>query len=121
MVSPRRIPIDSIGNRYKALKLPTTIAKVEAELMKRKGGDKDYVQILLAIKSHGIEAVDVACSIALDDNVVNKDAILNIIHRLRTGVQPEQIETPATLTLKQEPHANCEQYNKLLKVQKNDK
>tara|TARA_B100000745_G_C20144575_1_gene392481 strand:+ start:143 stop:1636 length:1494 start_codon:yes stop_codon:yes gene_type:complete len=106
------------GAPFKELKLPTTIAKVEAALMKRKGGDKDYVQILLAIKSHGIEVVDVACSIALGDNVVNKDAILNIIHRLRTGVKPEQIETPATLTLKQEPHADCEQYNKLLKEQK---
>ena len=108
------------GAPFKELTLPTAISKVETILMKRKGGDKDYAQILLAIKAHGMEAVEVACSLALSDNVVNKDVILNIINRLRDGVQPEEIETPVTLALKQEPHADCTQYNKLLKEIKND-
>ena len=108
------------GAPFKELMLLIAISKVESILMKRKGGDKDYAQILLAIKSHGMETVEVACSLALSDNIVNKDVILNIINRLRGGVQPEEIETPITLTLKQEPHADCMQYNKLLKEIKND-
>lgn len=107
------------GAPFKELTLPTAISKVESILMERKGGDKDYAQILLAIKAHGMETIDVACSLALSDNIVNKDVILNIINRLRTDVQPEGIETPVTLTLKQEPNSDCMKYNKLLKEIKN--
>lgn len=103
------------GAPFQQLALSKSIRKVGDTLLKRKGGDKEFVQILLAIMSHGVEHVEVSCSLAINDKTINKDAILNIIHRLREQTSPEKITTPVSLSLTHEPAANCHQYDQLLK------
>jgi hypothetical protein len=70
------------------------------------------------MQTHGVEAVSVACDLALSEKVISKDAVLNILHRLCDEVEPEVIQTPVTLTLETEPAANCAQYDALLKEAK---
>lgn len=102
------------GAPFKDWKLPSAINKVKAQLLKRKGGDKECVAILTAMREHGVETVEVACELALSDKTVSRDAILNILSRLRDERQPNDIETPVTLRLIHEPTANCAHYNRLL-------
>lgn len=103
------------GAPFDGWKLPTAILAVKDILMKRKGGDKECAEVFCAMSGHGIDAVQVACELALEDKVVTRDYILNALNRLRPSTKPETIITPATLKLKVEPIANCNQYNQLLR------
>ncbi len=102
------------GAPFKDWHLPAAILKVKDTLMKRKGGDRECVSILLAMNEHGIEAVNVACELAISDQVVSRDYIINILNRLRPTNNFTSIETPIGLQLKQEPTADCQKYNRLL-------
>lgn len=94
--------------------LPTGIQKVREWLMTQRGGDKQCVAILLAIPLHGLEAVTVACELALTAHVISADYILNLLGRLEATDIPEAIPTPATLRLSKEPESNCMRYDQLL-------
>ncbi len=102
------------GAPFKEWKLPSSILQVKNILMKRKGGDRECVDVLLAMTVHGIEAVGVACELALSDKVVARDYILNALSRLRPTPIIELLITPLLLKLEREPLANCQQYNSLL-------
>ena len=58
--------------------LPVGIQTVRESLMKKTGGDKQCVAVLLSISQHGLEAVNVACELALTDKAVSADYILNM-------------------------------------------
>jgi hypothetical protein len=49
------------GAPFHDWELPAALQKVRALLIPKRGGDKQYVAILLAITPHGLEAVTVAC------------------------------------------------------------
>ena len=102
------------GLPFKDWELPAPILDVKNILMKRKGGDRECVDILLGMREHGIEAVTVACELALTDKVISRDYIVNALNRLKLNSNPESIETPDGLKLKQEPTSNCSHYNSLL-------
>jgi len=95
--------------------LPESLKKVQNHLMKRKGGDKECVSILQTIESFGLEAVSVSCELALENQVISANYILNVVNRLRpTGNLPSLIPTPDTLKLQHEPQANCDRYETLV-------
>ena len=94
--------------------LPEGLQKIRQLFMKRKGGDKDCVAILSAISSHGLEAVNVACELALSENILSADYILNVLGRLHPSPSPEAISTPDNLLLTQEPLSDCGRYDSLL-------
>jgi transposase len=102
------------GAPFKDWPLPAAILQVKDTLMQRKGGDRECVGVLLAMSEHGIEAVSVACELAITDKAINRDYIINALHRLRLTTQPQATAAPATLTLKEEPTSNCHKYNSLL-------
>lgn len=102
------------GAPFKDWQLPPEILKVKNILMKRRGGDRECVDVLLAMSEHGIEAVSVACELAITEQVVSRDYIINALHRLRPTAQPQAISSPVELTLKEEPTSNCHKYNLLL-------
>jgi len=95
--------------------LPDGIQTVRKALMKKIGGDKQCVAVLLSISQHGIEAVNVACELALTDGAVSADYILNILGRLHQTPVPEIVLTPDHLKLKLEPNSNCSRYDALLR------
>ena len=102
------------GAPFDNWKLPTAILKVKDTLMKRKGGDRECAEVLSAMSEHGVEAVKVACELAIEDKVITRDYILNAINRLRPSSKPQEVEIPMALKLQMEPIANCHQYNQLL-------
>jgi len=103
------------GAPFKDWALPKPILNVKDQLLKRKGGDRECVAVLVAMLEHGIEAVQVACELALADKTVSKDVILNSLSRLHQESQPQAIEIPIALKLSIEPTTDCTHYNSLLK------
>ena len=95
--------------------LPEGIQKIREALMKKTGGDKECVAVLLSISQHGLEAVNVACDLALNDKVISADYILNVLSRLQPTPPQMVITTPAHLTLKIEPLSDCNRYDELLR------
>ena len=95
--------------------LPDGIQKIRDALMKKPGGDKECVAVLLSISQHGLEAVNVACDLALNDKVISADYILNVLSRLQPTPPSMVITTPAHLALKIEPLSDCTRYDELLR------
>ena len=102
------------GAPFKDWQLPPAILKVKNILMKRRGGDRECVDVLLAMSEHGVEDVAIACELAITEQVVSRDYIINALHRLRPTAQPQATTIPSTLKLKEEPTSNCHKYNLLL-------
>ena len=71
------------------------------------------VDILTAVLTDGLPAVEAACSEALDHGVHSADVILNILARSRDPNRPDNILTPAALELRHAPVANCSRYDRL--------
>lgn len=101
------------GAPFQEWDLPASLQKIRQHLLKRLGGDHQYVRILLAITHHGLEAVTVACDLALSDKIINVDYILNLLGRLRSTPLTSPIPTPNTLQLTTEPLADCARYDAL--------
>jgi transposase len=94
--------------------LPVAIRKVQDRITRLANGDRQFVSILAAIPYEGIEAVSIACELALEANVVSADYILNALSRLKPQARVEPIPTPEGLKLATEPQADTERYDQLL-------
>lgn len=102
------------GRPFKEWDLPKSIEIVKTKMIKEKGGDKAFVDVLSAIPEHGVEAVNVACELAIESRVITRDYILNAVNRLRASATASTIEIPQELKLNIEPMADCKKYNRLL-------
>lgn len=102
------------GAPFKDWDLPESLQKVKGHLMKQSGGDRACVRILVAITHHGLEAVMVACDLALKDKIIREDYILHLLGRLRPSPVVTPVPTPDTLKLTHEPVADCSRYDGLL-------
>lgn len=71
------------------------------------------VDILAAVLTDGLAAVEAACAEALDNSVHSSDVVLNILSRRREPPGPNSILTPAALTLRHAPVADCGRYDSL--------
>jgi hypothetical protein len=81
--------------------------------LKREGGDREFVQLLLLAQDHGLDSVTAACELAIESNTTQLSVITNLIHRL---VEPPA--TPATSIvdapiLNTPPVANVGRYDQL--------
>lgn len=95
--------------------LPAAIGTIRTRLMKLPQGDRAFVEILVAMRQHGSELVNVACELALEHRTVTGPIILNHIHRLASP--DKSVSCVAThLTLKENPAANCSRYDALREV-----
>jgi hypothetical protein len=71
------------------------------------------VDILTAVLTDGLQAVEAACSEAITHGVHSADVVLNILARQRDPVRPATILTPSGLTLRHVPIADCARYDNL--------
>jgi hypothetical protein len=94
--------------------LPDGLKKIREVLMKTKGGDKAVVSLLLAISTHGLEAIDTACKTAISEEIIGADYILNHLNRQKDRPIPSEITTPDWLKLDKEPIPDMARYNQLL-------
>jgi hypothetical protein len=71
------------------------------------------VEILGAVLTDGLAAVEVACAEALHDGVHSSDVVINILARRREPGAAVTILTPDALRLRHEPTADCARYDSL--------
>lgn len=95
------------------MKLPAAIASVKDILLCRAGGDREVAGILCAIPTYGLDAVEVACELALEEKAPCKSLILNFLSRVVEEEGACNIAPPARLGLKEPPVANCSRYDSL--------
>jgi hypothetical protein len=101
------------GAPFQQWDLPGAIRQIQERLMKQPGGDKAFVELLLAGRQHGLEALEVACELALEQGTNTAAVVLNHLHRLLSPRPPETLPTPERLRLALEPTADCARYDRL--------
>jgi hypothetical protein len=74
------------------------------------------VNILSTVITDGLPAVEAACAEANAQNVHSADVVLNILARQRNPDPPPSIITPAALTLRHAPIADCARYDNLRRI-----
>lgn len=101
------------GLPFRDWNLPSPIAHVRERLMKTAQGDRAFVQVLQAIREHGLETVSTACALVIEQGTISAPIILNHVSRLASPLRSvPQVAT--TLGLNIMPAANCQRYDSLL-------
>ena len=93
--------------------LPGALERVRRKLKTAPDGDRQMVEVLGAVLTDGLPAVETACAEALKEGVHSADVILNILSRQRDPGPPATIMTPEALRLRHEPAADCARYDSL--------
>ena len=102
------------GAPFKDWVLPLALERVRRQLAASDDGDRQMVQILAAVLSDGIVAVEAACAEAIGAAIYSADVILNILARQRQAPSaPLNILTSDALRLRHEPAADCLRYDTL--------
>ena len=101
------------GAPFKDWVLPGAIERVRRKLKASPDGDRQMVDILGAVLTDGLAAVEAACAEALREGVHSADVVLNILARQREPPPVATILTPEALRLRHEPVADCARYDSL--------
>jgi transposase len=103
------------GAPFKDWALPPALREMKDRLGAKAGGDRQFVTILATIAEDGIEAVTVACELALEAHAISDTYVLNALNRFKPQPAAEVIVAPERLQLKEEPKADVARYDRLLK------
>ena len=101
------------GAPFKDWVLPGAMERVRRKLAGADDGNRQMVDILTAVLTDGLPAVESACAEAIAQGVHSADVVLNILARQRDPGPPSTILTPAGLTLRHAPVADCARYDNL--------
>jgi transposase len=101
------------GAPFKDWVLPGAMERVRRKLTDVDDGNRQMVDILTAVLADGLLAVEAACAEAIAHGVHSADVVLNILARQRDPGPPATILTPAALTLRHAPIADCARYDSL--------
>lgn len=94
--------------------LPAAIVLVRDRILKQPKGDSAFVELLLLAGEAGLEALEVACELALESGIVSAAIVLNELRRLIAPSTPSALlHLPDGIILHQEPLANCQRYDSL--------
>ena len=93
--------------------LPHSMTQIKDRYLKTKGGDRDFVELLMLVQQHGLDVVGVACELALKQQTTRLPAIINLIHQLVEPVIEPLSITHAYPLLSVLPEANCKRYELL--------
>lgn len=103
------------GAPFRDWELPAPLSAMRQALSTRADGDRQFVDILGAIATYGLEPVAAACAEALAMSTASRDVVLNLLGRLHDPVDLPACETPAHLPiLRDPPLADCGRYDALL-------
>jgi hypothetical protein len=101
------------GAPFRDWPLPTNLERVRRKLKGSNDGDRQMVQVLSAVLTDGLAAVEAACAEALAGGVHSADVILNILARRRDPAPAATVITPEALRLRHAPIADCARYDSL--------
>ena len=93
--------------------LPVPIQLVRDRVLKQPKGDRAFVELLLAAREVGLEALQVACELTLDGGVITAAVVMNELRRITAPPRPSAISLPDQLRLQVEPVADCSRYDRL--------
>jgi transposase len=103
------------GAPFKDWQLPEPLIEIRQTLSKRSDGDRQFVGILSAVSTYGLEAVSEACAKALVTGTASRDVVLNTLSRTCDDQDVSACETPPHLPeLMAPPLADCNRYDDLL-------
>ena len=103
------------GAPFKGWALPPALQEMRQRLCAKAGGDRQFVTILACIAEDGIEAVSVACELALEAGAISDSYVLNALNRFKPQPAAAVVVAPPRLQLKEEPKADVARYDRLLK------
>jgi transposase len=101
------------GAPFKDWVLPAAMERVRRKLAGADDGNRQMVDILTAVLTDGLPAVEAACAEATAQGVHSADVVLNILARHRNPGPSATVLTPAALTLRHAPIADCARYDNL--------
>jgi transposase len=101
------------GAPFRQWDLPTGLCRVRARLSRHQGGDREFVDILLAVQRHGMDIVERACKKALSEGSVRGEVVLNIVARCCDPLPIGSVQVPDSLSVTVEPTADCSRYDAL--------
>ncbi len=78
--------------------LPDPLQRLRRALLQREGGDKVMARVLMAVPTHGLDAVLVAVELVLESGRPSADHVLNVVARLNDGPPPPSVATALTVT-----------------------
>lgn len=87
--------------------------RIKDHYMKSKGGDREFVDLLLQAQEHGMDAVEMACELAVEQNTLRLPAVINLINQLVEPVIAPLTETYDYPRLTAPPQADCKRYETL--------
>ena len=93
--------------------LPEAFLRLQKQLLKHPGGDREMVEVLALVLQHDEEKVEQAITQALESGFASKQHVINCLNRLLDGPVPERVTTPSALRLVKEPLANTGRYDQL--------
>jgi hypothetical protein len=68
---------------------------------------------LLVARDAGLDTLEIACDLALKDNVVSGPVLMNALCRLMAPIPPATMNVPERMKLVLEPVADCSRYDHL--------
>src|SRR5258705_4236806 len=101
------------GAPFKDWVLPAAMERVRRKLAAVNAGNRLMVDTLTAVRIHRLPAAVAACAEAIAQGVHSADVVLNILARQRDPGRTANILTPAALTLRHAPIADCARYDNL--------
>ena len=104
------------GMPFRDWDLPIAIQQVRDRILKQPKGDRGFVELLIMARGSGLEALQVACELVLEGNVVTAAVVMNEMRRLISPAPPAMLNIPDLLRLQCEPLANCGRYDHLREV-----
>jgi hypothetical protein len=102
------------GRPFVNWELPSSIRKVWDALRRYPDWDRQMSALLSIIPKYGLEALNVACSVALEENAVSQSTIMNYLTRLTEEPKVGELAVSEKLKLKEEPRSDCSVYHQLL-------
>jgi hypothetical protein len=91
--------------------LPEPLQHLRRALLRHEGGDKVMARVLMAVPTHGLDAVLVAVELVLESGRPSAEHVLNVLARLTDGPSPASVATALTVTTA--PLADTQRYDTL--------
>jgi hypothetical protein len=91
--------------------LPDPLQRLRRALLRHDGGDKVMARVLMAVPTHGLDAVLVAVELVLESGRPSAEHVLNVLARLTDGPVPPSVAT--ALTVATAPVADPQRYDTL--------